>query len=196
MTFVHRASRQKSFSDTGSTESREDYLVCIFELISNKGYARGIEIANRLAVAQASVSIMIKRLAEAGYVKHEKYRGFTLTESGQVLARGVHFRRSILITFLESLGVPHDVVREDVHGLEHHLSRETLNCLRRFLEADRKTARRFNRIDEPLETFDDEGAVAWLQIPTGGNGLSALRFSLTTRATARPSEPNASSQLH
>ncbi len=145
--------------------------MCIFELISNNGYARGIEIANCLGVAQPSVGIMIKRLAEEGYLKREKYRGFTLTESGQVLARGVYFRRSILITFLESLGVPQDVVREDVHGLEHHLSKETLNCLRRFVEADRKSGGRFNRIDEPLETFDDEGAAARLHAPTGGNGL-------------------------
>jgi DtxR family manganese transport transcriptional regulator len=171
MTLLHRASRQKVIPDTGSTESREDYLVCIFELISNKGYARGIEIAKCLAVAEPSVSIMTKRLSEEGYVKRERYRGFTLTETGHVLARGVYFRRTILIAFLESLGVPENVIREDVHGLEHHLSKETLNRLKRFLEADRKTGGRFNRIDEPLEPFEHEGAVVRTPSLTGGNGL-------------------------
>jgi Mn-dependent DtxR family transcriptional regulator len=113
------------------------YLACIFELIENKGYARVVDIANSLAVAEPSVSAMIKRLAKKGYVKREKYRGFTLTGSGQAMAHAVHFRRRILTAFVQSLGLPQKVIIQDVHGLEHHLSKQTLKCLKRFVKADR-----------------------------------------------------------
>jgi DtxR family transcriptional regulator, manganese transport regulator len=125
--------------DAGSTESREDYLACIYELIAKKGYARVADIADSLTVAEPSVSAMIKRLAKKGYVRREKYRGFTLTESGQTMAQSVHLRRRILTAFLRSLGLPHEVITQDVHGLEHHLSKQTLQCLRRFLKADVKS---------------------------------------------------------
>jgi Mn-dependent DtxR family transcriptional regulator len=104
--------------DAGSTESREDYLACIYELIAKKGYARVADIADSLTVAEPSVSAMIKRLAKKGYVRREKYRGFTLTESGQTMAQSVHLRRRILTAFLRSLGLPQEVITQDVHGLD------------------------------------------------------------------------------
>ena len=122
-----------------SSESREDYLACIYQLIANKGYARVADIADSLTVAEPSVSAMIKRLAKKGYVKRERYRGFTLTESGQAIANGILLRRRILTAFLKSLGLPQQVIRQDVHGLEHRLSEQTLQGLRRFLKTDVKT---------------------------------------------------------
>ena len=121
--------------DERSTESGEDYLACIFELLEKKGYARVADVAESLSVAEASASAMIKRLAQKGYIKHEKYRGFTLTESGHAMAHDVHARRRILTAFLQSLGLPQSVIRRDVHGLEHHLSEETLEQLRLFVQA-------------------------------------------------------------
>ena len=55
--------------DTGSTESREDYLACIFELITKKGYARVMDIADSLSVTEPSASAMITRLAKNEYIK-------------------------------------------------------------------------------------------------------------------------------
>jgi hypothetical protein len=46
------------------------------------------------------------------------------------MVRNVHARRCILTAFLQSLGLPQSVIRRDVHGLEHHLSEETLEQLR------------------------------------------------------------------
>jgi DtxR family Mn-dependent transcriptional regulator len=98
---LERKDRDQSLAlDAGSTESREDYLACISELIANKGYALVADIADFLTVAEPSVSAMIKRLAKKGYVKREKYRGFTLTESGQAIAHSIHLRRRILTAFL------------------------------------------------------------------------------------------------
>jgi Mn-dependent DtxR family transcriptional regulator len=128
---------QRLGGDDRSTESGEDYLACIFALMEEKGYARVADVAKSLSVAEASASAMIKRLAQKGYLKHEKYRGFTLTEAGHAMARDVHARRRMLTAFLQSLNLPKSVIQHDVHGLEHHLSKRTFEQLRLFVQAHR-----------------------------------------------------------
>ena len=119
------------------TESAQDYLACISELAEEKGYARVSDVADTLSVAEPSACTMIKRLAKKGYIKLEKYRGFTLTESGQAVACEIQSRRRVLTAFLQSLHLPQSVVRHDVHGLEHHLSNQTFAQLRLFVQAHR-----------------------------------------------------------
>jgi len=85
---------------------------------------------------------MITRLARNEYIKREKYRGFTLTKTGRAVAQRIHLRRMTLMIFLQSLGLPRKVITRDVHGLEHHLSNQTLNCLTRLVRANRKSASR------------------------------------------------------
>ncbi len=126
--------RQSLGEDHRSTESGEDYLACIFELLEEKGYARVADVAEVLSVADPSASAMIKRLAQKGYLKYEKYRGFTLTDTGHTMAGDIHARRQILTTFLQSLNLPENVIQRDVHGLEHHLSKETFEQLKRFVQ--------------------------------------------------------------
>ena len=140
--------RKSRLQDLGkakrATETGEDYLACILELWEKKGYARLVDVANSLSVAEASACSMIKSLANTGYIKRERYRGFTLTESGRAMAREIHARRRILTAFLQSLGLPESVVLHDVHGLEHHLSKRTLERLKRFVQktrADQKLSR-------------------------------------------------------
>ncbi len=132
--------RKSRLQDLGqakrATETGEDYLACILELWEKKGYARVVDVANSLSVAEASACSMIKSLANTGYVKRERYRGFTLTESGRAMAREIHARRRILTAFLQSLGLPESVLH-DVHGLEHHLSKRTLERLKRFVQKTR-----------------------------------------------------------
>lgn len=116
-----------------STESGEDYLTCILELMETKGYARVADVAHSLSVAEASASSMIKRLAQKGYLRREEYRGFTLTERGLTTAREIQARRRTLTAFLRLLDLPDEVIRQDVHGLEHHLSKQTFEQLSFFL---------------------------------------------------------------
>jgi Mn-dependent DtxR family transcriptional regulator len=120
--------------DNPSNECREDYLVCIFELIEEKGYARVANVAESLTVAESSASAMIVRLAQKGYLKHEKYRGFTLTGTGHAIAREVRARRRILTAFLQSLDLPRNVIQHDVDGLEHHLSKQTFEQLKLLVQ--------------------------------------------------------------
>src|SRR5207245_407531 len=65
------------------SQSAEDYLERIHELIEEKGYARVVDIASSLKVKQASVTSMVQKLGEAGYLNYEKYRGLVLAEKGK-----------------------------------------------------------------------------------------------------------------
>jgi Mn-dependent DtxR family transcriptional regulator len=98
---------------------------------------RGLWTSPALSVAEASACSMIKSLASTEYLKRERYRGFTLTESGRAMAHEIHARRRILTAFLQSLGLPESVVLHDVHGLEHHLSKRTLERIERFVQENR-----------------------------------------------------------
>src|SRR5579863_10509387 len=81
------------------SQSAEDYFERIHELIEEKGYARVVDIASSLKVRQASVTSMVQKLGEAGYLKYEKYRGLILTSKGRDVARKIHSRHETLSRF-------------------------------------------------------------------------------------------------
>jgi Mn-dependent DtxR family transcriptional regulator len=109
-------------SPASLSENWEDYLERIHELIEAKGYARVADIAQQLQIAPASVTSMVQKMAKAGLLNYERYRGLTLTPTGEAAALGIRHRHRVLTAFLTQLGVPPDVVSRDVEGLEHHLS--------------------------------------------------------------------------
>ncbi|HYC69756.1 MAG TPA: transcriptional regulator MntR [Opitutaceae bacterium] len=121
-----------------TTVAAEDYLEKIEQLISRKGYARVVDIAAELKIAQASVTAMVQRLDAEGFVKYEKYRGMVLTSSGLEVARRIAHRHALLTDFLRAIGVADEkVIYDDVEGMEHHISPETfaaIEALTRYLE--------------------------------------------------------------
>ncbi|HRI15919.1 MAG TPA: MarR family transcriptional regulator, partial [Verrucomicrobiota bacterium] len=70
-------------TSSSRSESTEDHLERIQELVEAKGYARVTDIAEALELSRSTVSNMVRRLAKRGYVNYERYRGFTLTAEGQ-----------------------------------------------------------------------------------------------------------------
>lgn len=123
-----------------TTVAAEDYLEKIEQLISRKGYARVVDIAAELKIAQASVTAMVQRLDAEGFVKYEKYRGMVLTSSGLEVARRIAHRHALLTDFLRAIGVADEkVIYEDVEGMEHHISPDTfaaIEALTRYLESN------------------------------------------------------------
>ena len=112
------------------SQSAEDYLERILELVQETGQARVMDIATSLNVRQASVTNMVKKLCEMGYVDHEKYkRGLVLTEKGQEVALKIQRRHEILSSFFSMLKLDEDTQRRDIEGIEHHLSRGTVRAL-------------------------------------------------------------------
>jgi len=111
------------------SQSAEDYLERIHELIEAKGYARVVDIASSLKVRQASVTNMVKKLGQAGYLKYEKYRGLVMTDQGREVARKIQNRHLTLSRFFSLFDLDAETQRADIEGIEHHLSPATLEML-------------------------------------------------------------------
>ena len=115
------------------SERREDYLEIISELVEMKGYATTLDISRYMNVSAPSVTKMLKRLDENGYLEYEKYHGINLTKSGIQLAQTIRQKHSILLEFFEILGIGKDVANQDAEGIEHHLNPKTIRQLRKFI---------------------------------------------------------------
>jgi len=111
----------------------EDYLEVISELVELKGYANTIEISRYLNVSAPSVTKMLQRLDENGYLEYEKYKGINLTAKGNALADTIRQKHGILLEFFKMLGINHDIANQDAEGIEHHLNSQTIKQLRKFI---------------------------------------------------------------
>lgn len=111
----------------------EDYLEVISELVELKGYANTIDISRYLNVSAPSVTKMLQRLNESGYLEYEKYRGINLTQKGNAIASTVRQKHGTLLEFFKMLGINHDIANQDVEGIEHHLNPQTIKQLRKFV---------------------------------------------------------------
>src|SRR4029434_6237706 len=111
------------------SQSAEDYLERIHELIEEKGYARVVDIASSLEVKQASVTSMVQKLDELGYLNYEKYRGLVLTDKGREVARRIQQRHETLSRFFSLFGLSPETQQQDIEGIEHHLSAATVGVL-------------------------------------------------------------------
>jgi DtxR family Mn-dependent transcriptional regulator len=106
----------------------EDYLKAIYEIERDGSAAATNDIASRLAIAPASVSGMIRRLAGQGLLKHERYRGVRLTSAGRTAALRTLRRHRILECYLtQILGYDWDRVHEEAERLEHTASDELID---------------------------------------------------------------------
>ena len=116
------------------SETEEDYLRAIYELIEERGYATVSEIASRLKVRPPSVTDMMKKLGDEGFVDYTPYRPIVLTEKGKRIAEDIYHKHSVLRDFLKIIGVNERIAEEDACGIEHHLHPETIERLTKFVE--------------------------------------------------------------
>lgn len=103
----------------------EDYLKAIYRLEERGQKVSTQNLANELAISGASVTNMVKRLAELNLVHYSKYKGAALTEPGRKIALEIIRHHRLLELYLsESLGMPWHEVHAEAERLEHHLSDE------------------------------------------------------------------------
>ncbi len=107
------------------TAAVEDYLRAIYEMECKQSKAVTAELAERLGVTSASVTNMVKRLANMDLVDYEPYRGAVLTPNGRKIALQVIRHHRLVESFLaQTLGMPWDQVHTEADRLEHVLSDE------------------------------------------------------------------------
>jgi DtxR family transcriptional regulator, Mn-dependent transcriptional regulator len=110
---------------TDLTQSMENYLKAVFEILEHRERASTSSIAERLGIAAPSVTAMIKKLAELRLVTHEPYQGVRLTRVGEMAAAEVVRHHRLIETYLaEALGVPWDRVHDEAEKLEHVISED------------------------------------------------------------------------
>jgi Mn-dependent DtxR family transcriptional regulator len=111
------------------SESTEDHLERIHELVERNGYARVSDLAVELGLTRSTVSNMVRRLAKRGYVNYTRYRGFSLTPDGLAVAAHIKDRHRTLTALLGLMGLEPETVEEEVEDIEHHLKPQTLAAL-------------------------------------------------------------------
>ncbi len=111
------------------SESTEDHLERIQDLVDRNGYARVSDLALELELSRSTVSNMVRRLAKRGFVNYTRYRGFTLTASGGAVAAHIKDRHRTLTALLNLLGIEPSTIEEEVEDIEHHLKPQTLSAL-------------------------------------------------------------------
>ena len=98
------------------------------------GSARSVDISAHLGVTKPSVSFAMKRLRENGYILMGDDNRITLTEQGEAIARRIWERHNLLTSFFIRLGVSESVARADACKIEHDLSDETFDAIRRHAQ--------------------------------------------------------------
>lgn len=107
------------------SEVLEQYLKTIYNLTEEGGAAKTTDIADLIGVAPASVTEMLHKLANEGYVKHESYKGAVLTGKGRKVARRVARKHRLLERFLNDVvGVRGRSRHEQACKMEHALTDE------------------------------------------------------------------------
>ena len=119
--------------------SAEDYLETILVLYDRKGMVRSIDIANELGYSKPSVSVAMKNLRENGCISVSPEGYITLLPKGREIAERIYERHTLLSTWLVSLGVPGDIAAEDACRMEHDISDESFEAMKRHvLETERE----------------------------------------------------------
>jgi DtxR family Mn-dependent transcriptional regulator len=119
--------------------STEEYLEALYTLTQGDKTASTTEIAKRLKVTPASVTEMLRRLADQGYVSYSPYQGVTLTEAGHRMAQKMARKHRLLERFLHDiLKIGNDKVHDEACEMEHGLSDETERAMCLTLKAPDK----------------------------------------------------------
>ena len=122
----------------GIHESGEMYLESIHVLLQKNGAVRSVDVSEYMGYSKPSVSRAVGLLKRDGYILVDKDGFITLTETGETVAKKIYERHTVLSRMLIALGVDPEVAAEDACRLEHAISDESFNAIKRYLEKSGK----------------------------------------------------------
>lgn len=114
-------------------ESAENYLETILVLHKRKGIVRSIDIANEMGFSKPSVSVAMKNLRLGGYIRVDDDGNITLLDKGREIAEKIYERHTLVSSWLTAMGVDPDIAAEDACRIEHVISNETFDALKRHV---------------------------------------------------------------
>ena len=117
-------------------ESGEMYLETILLLSKKSSLVRSIDVCEHMGYSKPSVSRAIGILREAEYITVDKNGHIELTDSGRAVAEKIYERHTIFTRFLTILGVDPEVASEDACKIEHTISDESFDAIKRFVDSN------------------------------------------------------------
>lgn len=114
-------------------ESGEMYLETIYVLSLKNQNVRAIDVSRHMGYSKPSVSRAIGLLKDGGYLEVDANGYLTLTEEGMEMAKKTYERHIMLSDFFESIGVDKDIAKEDACKIEHVISDETFEAMKKHL---------------------------------------------------------------
>ncbi|MBQ3136992.1 MAG: metal-dependent transcriptional regulator [Clostridia bacterium] len=115
-------------------QSAENYLETILMLTNRNGSCRSIDIANELGFSKPSVSVAMKNLRENGYIDVMGDGKILLREPGRIIAERLYERHTVLTGAFMKLGVDEETASEDACKIEHIISEETFEAIRKHFK--------------------------------------------------------------
>ncbi|MGI5985620.1 MAG: metal-dependent transcriptional regulator [Clostridiales bacterium] len=120
-------------------ESAEMYLETILVLSKKNAYVRSIDIATELNYKKPSISVAMKNLRENGYIVMDENGFISLTESGRIIAETMYERHTLITNWLVRLGVDKDTATEDACRIEHVISQESFDAIKKYVKETETT---------------------------------------------------------
>ena len=117
-------------------ESAENYLETILVLHNRLPQVRSIDIVNELGYSKPSISVAMKNLREKGLILMDRDGHITLTDSGRQIAEMIYERHTLLTKWLTALGVEEKTAAEDACRIEHVISKESFEMLKKHIQED------------------------------------------------------------
>ncbi|MCR5430016.1 MAG: metal-dependent transcriptional regulator [Eubacterium sp.] len=114
-----------------SNESKEMYLETILVLSQSKEHVRSVDVANDLGFKKSSVSVAMKHLREEKMIEVDEKGYITLTAAGKDIAEMIYERHQFLSEYLMKIGVPEDIAIDDACKIEHVISKESFEALKK-----------------------------------------------------------------
>ncbi len=115
-------------------ESAENYLETIYILNKRKNTVRSVDIATELGYSKPSVCVAMRNLREKGYIETDSDGLITLTSTGKEIAERIFQRHETITKWLMRIGVSSDQAAIDACRIEHIISQESFECLRKYEE--------------------------------------------------------------
>ncbi len=121
-------------------ESAEMYLETIL-VLSKNGEVRAIDIAKAMNFSRPSVSVTIHNLEKEGYLQIAEDQKIVLLPKGMEIAESIYERHTVLTSFFESIGVNSETAASDACKIEHDISEETFNAIKKIISSHKQAGR-------------------------------------------------------
>ena len=118
-------------------ETIENYLETLHILLQEQEDVRSVDLANAMNFSKPTISVMMKQLREKGLINVDTNGFLTLTKKGRAIAERVYERHVYLTELLVRLGVEEETAAEDACKIEHVISQETFDSIKKHFEEDR-----------------------------------------------------------